>query len=201
MHGTEQYLSGHSYTNEAVIISSIIANTAQTLTIDGSKVQTNSFAFNPETPTTLTIGGSTIDTFSNIQIQEILIFDEEISEVNRIKMNLYLADKWGLGSKMDSDGDTYTDNDAFPLDPDEWLDTDNDGIGNNSDPDDDNDNYSDDIELAGTSPTLNTEFPILDLSTHVDTYISDNDVNSVESNLILWLDAAILMHRAMCHLV
>jgi len=35
----------------------------------------------------------------------------------------------------DSDGDTYLDgDDAFPLDPTEWLDSDGDGIGDNSDP-------------------------------------------------------------------
>jgi hypothetical protein len=40
----------------------------------------------------------------------------------------------------DIDGDTYNNNvDTYPFDSSEWLDTDNDGIGDNSDPDDDND--------------------------------------------------------------
>jgi len=44
-------------------------------------------------------------------------------------------------SPMDSDGDGYSDNvDEFPLDEDEWIDTDNDGIGNNEDIDDEVDN-------------------------------------------------------------
>ena len=44
----------------------------------------------------------------------------------------------------DADGDGYPDDqDAFPNDPSEWLDTDGDGIGNNADPDDDNDGVPD----------------------------------------------------------
>ncbi|MFB6317398.1 DUF4347 domain-containing protein [Saccharicrinis sp. FJH54] len=44
----------------------------------------------------------------------------------------------------DSDNDGITDNeDAFPNDPNEWIDSDNDGTGNNADTDDDNDGYTD----------------------------------------------------------
>lgn len=44
----------------------------------------------------------------------------------------------------DSDGDGYGDDiDEFPNDPYEWLDTDQDLIGNNEDPDDDNDGVND----------------------------------------------------------
>jgi hypothetical protein len=60
-----------------------------------------------------------------------------------------LADSDGDGipdsDDTDNDNDGYMDNnDAFPDDPDEWLDTDGDGIGNNADSDDDNDGYDDD---------------------------------------------------------
>jgi hypothetical protein len=45
---------------------------------------------------------------------------------------------------VDSDGDGITDDqDAFPDDPDEWLDSDGDLIGNNDDDDDDNDGIAD----------------------------------------------------------
>ncbi len=45
----------------------------------------------------------------------------------------------------DSDGDGVPDeDDAFPDDPTEWVDTDGDGIGDNADPDDDNDGVPDD---------------------------------------------------------
>jgi hypothetical protein len=47
----------------------------------------------------------------------------------------------------DADGDGYPDEqDAFPNDPMEWLDTDEDGIGNNADSDDDNDGIPDDVD-------------------------------------------------------
>jgi len=55
----------------------------------------------------------------------------------------------------DSDGDGVPDDeDAFPLDPNESVDTDNDGIGNNADLDDDNDGMSDAFELANSLDPL-----------------------------------------------
>jgi len=49
----------------------------------------------------------------------------------------------------DPDGDAVSGvNDAFPLDPTEWLDTDNDTIGNNADWDDDNDGVPDTVDAA-----------------------------------------------------
>lgn len=55
---------------------------------------------------------------------------------------------------LDSDGDGISDDlDGFPTDASEWLDTDNDGVGNNADPHDDNDGVSDEEEvLDGTNP-------------------------------------------------
>jgi len=51
-------------------------------------------------------------------------------------------------TEVDSDGDGVPDNqDAFPTDPDESLDTDGDGEGNNADTDDDNDGMPDTWEL------------------------------------------------------
>jgi gliding motility-associated-like protein len=54
----------------------------------------------------------------------------------------------------DDDNDGYLDeDDVFPLDLNEWLDTDLDGVGNNSDLDDDNDCYIDVNEIdANTDP-------------------------------------------------
>ena len=58
---------------------------------------------------------------------------------------------------VDSDGDGVPDaQDAFPYDPDEYLDTDGDGVGNNADIDDDNDGLPDEWELAyGLNPLRN----------------------------------------------
>ncbi len=55
----------------------------------------------------------------------------------------------------DTDGDTVKDSkDAFPLDPAETLDTDDDGTGDNADTDDDGDGFSDTDEITtyGTNP-------------------------------------------------
>ena len=49
-----------------------------------------------------------------------------------------------VAAVVDTDGDGYPDDeDAFPNDPEEWLDTDGDGVGNNADTDDDGDGVSD----------------------------------------------------------
>jgi len=62
---------------------------------------------------------------------------------------------WGSGlwgdpwQDVDTDGDGYADSqDAFPLDINEWLDTDGDTIGNNADWDDDNDGVPDVVDAA-----------------------------------------------------
>ncbi len=62
--------------------------------------------------------------------------------------------EYAISGITDADGDGFTDIvDAFPLDPNEWLDTDLDGIGNNADDDDDNDGLLDNLEAqAGTDP-------------------------------------------------
>ncbi|MDC0485627.1 BspA family leucine-rich repeat surface protein [Flavobacteriaceae bacterium] len=57
------------------------------------------------------------------------------------------SDQWG---KLDCDGDNYINSvDKFPLNRLEWIDTDNDSIGNNQDLDDDNDGIEDIIEGRG----------------------------------------------------
>ncbi len=59
-----------------------------------------------------------------------------------------------IDDEIDSDGDGFFDyQDAFPNDSSEWLDTDNDGIGNNTDFDDDGDGISDVYEkMLETDP-------------------------------------------------
>ncbi|AWB66016.1 hypothetical protein C2869_05995 [Saccharobesus litoralis] len=80
----------------------------------------------------------------------------------------------------DTDGDIYSDLvDVFPLDASEWLDTDNDGIGNNSDLDDDNDGVSDTDELANGTDPLNPD-------TDADGYNDLEDVFPLDANE--WLD-------------
>ncbi|MCW8347432.1 heparin lyase I family protein [Vibrio sp. ZSDZ65] len=60
--------------------------------------------------------------------------------VDKLQFNLSPLSK-------DSDGDGIVDaEDAFPNDPNEWIDTDQDGIGNNQDLDDDGDGVNDDMD-------------------------------------------------------
>lgn len=59
---------------------------------------------------------------------------------------------------IDSDGDGVPDDeDAFPNDPTETTDTDDDGIGNNADTDDDGDTMPDDFEAANGLDPLNAD--------------------------------------------
>ena len=61
-------------------------------------------------------------------------------------------------SQPDTDGDSFVDPvDDLPNDPDEWQDTDKDGIGNNSDPDDDNDNVVDEVDAFPLDSTETTD--------------------------------------------
>ncbi len=63
-----------------------------------------------------------------------------------------------LDGHKDSDGDGAIDiEDAFPHDPNETVDTDGDGTGNNADLDDDNDGYSDEEEIAAGSDPLDAD--------------------------------------------
>ena len=61
----------------------------------------------------------------------------------------------------DNDGFLSHNNvDAFPLDPNEWLDADLDGVGNNADIDDDNDGFADTYEIANNLDPLVANFDI-----------------------------------------
>jgi hypothetical protein len=87
---------------------------------------------------------------------------------------------------IDNDGDGVPDDeDDFPSDPEEWLDTDKDGIGNNVDEDDDDDGISDVWESQyGLNPLINdaAEDSDGDGDSNIDEYIAgtnptDNYVN------------------------
>ena len=78
----------------------------------------------------------------------------------------------------DIDGDGYlNDNDDFPQDSTEWLDTDGDLTGNNADADDDNDGYSDSDEVAAGSDPLGVSDTPADLDGDFVPDILDNDID------------------------
>lgn len=75
---------------------------------------------------------------------------EHVEQTSSSKYNAllsYLNDNGG-NNNTDRDGDGVpNDQDTFPDDPNEWLDSDRDGIGNNADSDDDNDGMPDSWEI------------------------------------------------------
>ncbi|QTA78780.1 Peptidase M12 domain-containing protein, immunoglobulin-like fold-containing [Desulfonema limicola] len=95
--------------------------------------------------------------------------------------------KGGTGSNTmrvtvipDRDRDGVIDSeDAFPDDPDEWEDTDSDGIGNNADTDDDNDEMPDDYENANGFDPLDAADAENDADndgyTNVEEYLGESD--------------------------
>jgi hypothetical protein len=81
-------------------------------------------------------------------------------------------------TKPDRDNDGHPDDeDAFPDDANEWVDSDGDGIGNNSDPDRDGDGISNDYETqAGTDPENPSDKPVdTDQDGIPDAFDSDRD--------------------------
>jgi len=85
----------------------------------------------------------------------------------------------------DTDGDGYCDGsvtvgsciagDVFPLDENEWFDTDDDGTGNNADTDDDNDGLNDTAE-ASSDPATNSTNPDTDGDGYCDGPVNITDV-------------------------
>jgi len=106
---------------------------------------------------------------------------------NPIWLNVHTEDFDGDSNcdfyDLDDDNDGVPDNqDAFPKNPNEWLDTDKDGIGNNADTDDDNDCYTDIIERnEGTNPLdFNSKPNDNDQDCNPDSTDSDDDNDDVE---------------------
>ena len=85
---------------------------------------------------------------------------------------------------MDDDGDTVLDeDDAFPLDVTESVDTDSDGIGNNADTDDDNDGVSDVNDSLPLDPENDSDGDgvpnNMDVYPENSLYIKDSDLDGM----------------------
>ncbi|MFZ9889983.1 MAG: hypothetical protein ACO3JL_21005, partial [Myxococcota bacterium] len=89
-----------------------------------------------------------------------------------------------LDEDIDGDG-RLNPVDAFPLNPGEADDTDEDGIGNNADPDDDNDQYTDGTELIlGTDPRNASSIPAdLDRDLIPDVFDDDRDGDTYKNEV------------------
>ena len=128
---------------------------------------TNKYLFNRKSKTLI---NSTLDCTSVGTQQITFSVSDPSGNTTSVTVNLTVTDdlnscvtaSGSSPSVSDSDGDGVEDSiDAFPNDPTEWVDTDLDGIGNNSDTDDDNDGFLDTIEiLAGSDPIDSNSIPL-----------------------------------------
>lgn len=94
---------------------------------------------------------------------------------------------------LDTDGDGVHDgDDAFPANPEEWSDIDNDDIGDNSDPDRDGDGIGNDYEVqVGTDPNNpNDAPPDLDSDGIPDSLDDDRDGDGVDNGQDVFPDDA-----------
>ena len=90
----------------------------------------------------------------------------------------------------DSDGDGVPDSgDAFPVNPNESLDTDGDGVGNNADADDDGDGYSDADDRFPLDPSEWLDSDGDGVGDNSDTS-SEDETTSSTFNLMLLIIAA-----------
>jgi hypothetical protein len=89
----------------------------------------------------ITAAGDYVVTFSGANLGSTSVAQTVTVGAVSVQVDLVLG--------TDTDGDGVPDeDDAFPNDPDESVDTDSDGIGNNADTDDDGDTMPDDYEVA-----------------------------------------------------
>jgi beta propeller repeat protein len=124
----------------------------QTLTLEGLTInvtQGDIALLGPMT-SSLQEGSST---YFTIDISNIGLFGGVISLANSdANENPFTFTVSGESIPIDTDNDGTPDlNDAFPINPTESSDIDEDGIGDNADTDDDNDGISDSVEAAGSN--------------------------------------------------
>ena len=104
----------------------------------------------------------------------------EFGEINKATgvingVTLNSGDYFTVAVTVDSDGDGVLDPyDAFPNDPNESVDTDGDGIGNNADTDDDNDGVSDTLDAFPLDPNESVDTDGDGIGNNADTD-DDND--------------------------
>ena len=122
--------------------------------------------------TSIVLGGSTINALNHVRVLSVGS-DNCPEDFNPDQTN---SDSDGLGDICDTDDDddgVPDISDAFPLDPEETVDTDSDGTGNNADRDDDDDGIEDE----------NDAYPLISIGDLTDTD-SDGSPNDCDSQCL-----------------
>ncbi len=144
------------------------------------------------------LSGPPVDLSNSSQIEADFTSPNVLASGETLVFQLVVTDNEGLQATdscsvyvtreavIDSDGDGVPDDqDDFPYDPDEYLDTDGDGEGNNADTDDDNDGMPDTWELLyGLDPLKDdaADDPDGDEISNINEYNLGSEPNYNESN-------------------
>jgi len=152
--------SGETAIIDFVLITQPSANVTVGLSLSDSSegsLSTSQLTFTPEnwnTAQTVTINGVDDGLVDGDVTYQLITANTSSNDTTYNGLVVDDVTLTNIDDEIDSDGDGFFDyQDAFPGDPLEWLDTDGDGVGNNTDPDDDEDGISDIYEnQLGTDP-------------------------------------------------
>ncbi|MGA0906854.1 MAG: heparin lyase I family protein, partial [bacterium] len=118
-----------------------------------------------------------IGMYTQIRDERVIYFDN-VQMSNKIHGSVQSWVETAQRLNADSDKDGFVDaGDAFPNDPLEWMDTDGDGLGNNTDIDDDGDGFADAVDNCPLE--ANTDQLDTDSDLQGDVCDSDDDGDSV----------------------
>ena len=139
---------------DSILFASRSSAGASTFKVNAANVAESSGEFSTNGSLDMIIGSlAGTDAMMNGEINEVIVFNRELTDLERYSVHAYLAKKWGLDDEMDSDEDQIVDNkdfdangngtrdiseyantlkaDDFPFDATETTDSDYDGLGDN----------------------------------------------------------------------
>ena len=102
---------GGNIKNETILLNARVENETGYIAVDGQQSNVTKSGALSSNNDTLYIGRrTTTEAYKyNGHISEVLIFDKALTSEDRVKINAYLSEKWGLQSTVDSDDDGVVD--------------------------------------------------------------------------------------------